>query len=93
MSINTSVVGFKPPDEKWKEMKAIWDACDKVGVEIPKGVYEFFNGCEPDEVGVEVDIENTPCCSKYRPEMKTGFEIDITKLPEDVKIIRFVNSY
>lgn len=93
MSMSTSVVGFKPPDEKWKEMKAIWDACDKAEIAIPDEVDEFFGGYDPDDRGVEVDLEDSPCCSVYAPEMKDGFEIDVTKLPKDVTIIRFWNSY
>ena len=93
MSMSTNVVGFKPPDEKWKRMKAIWDACDEAEIEVPVEVDEFFDGCEPDEAGVEVELEDTLCCDVYDEEMKNGFEIEIAKLPKDVKIIRFWNSY
>lgn len=93
MSMSTFVMGFRPPDEKWKKMKAIWDSCKKAGVEAPKEVDSFFGGEPPDDSGVEVKLEGTLCCREYREEMRDGFEIEISKLPKDIKIIRFVNSY
>lgn len=124
MSMSTSVVGFRPPDAKWKKMKAIYDACDEAGVSIPDEVDSFFNGEPPDDAGVRVKLErdaeeteqpamvrngggfmvpaptsNHPkkkkigCVKPYSDDMQEGFEVDVTKLPKDVTIIRFVNSY
>jgi len=91
--MSTRVKGFKPPDDKWKKMKAIWDACEEAGVDTPKRVYKFFDGVPPDESGVEVELMETPCCREYREEMRDGYEIEVAKLPKDIKIIRFWNSY
>jgi hypothetical protein len=60
---------------------------------MPREVVEFFKGEKPDVTGVLVDIEKTPACKLHEEEMQNGFEIDIAKLPPDVKIIRFVNSW
>lgn len=27
MSMSTNVYGIKPPDERWKMMKKVWDTC------------------------------------------------------------------
>lgn len=32
MSMSLNVMGFKPPDEKWKQMKAAYEACCAAGV-------------------------------------------------------------
>lgn len=93
MSMSTSVTGFKPANEKWKKMKAIFDACEGANIEPPEEVWKFFNHQSPDTAGVEIQLEGTVCCKTYKAEMKNGFEIDISVLPEDVKIIRFWNSY
>jgi hypothetical protein len=96
MGAYTYVTGFKPPDERWRQMKAVWDACTVAGVELPPGVVGFFNGYEPDDAGVEIDQEALEGCSairKWRDGMREGFEVDISRVPADVKIIRFVNSY
>ena len=74
-------------------MKSIWGACDEAEIGVPAEVGKFFEDCEPDEAGVEVDIDGTVCCREYREEMREGFEIDVTTLPKDVTIIRFWNSY
>ena len=95
MGMNTHVVGFKPADEKWKKMKTAWDACERAGVEIPDEVLSFFNHVKPDERGVEVEIEKLDCVKAYRREGggANGFEVDVKKLPPDVTIVRFYNSY
>ncbi len=93
MGASTNVVGFKPADEKWKKMKAVWDSCEKANICIPTSVVEFFNGDTPDSSGVLIELLKHPCCEKYSAEMKDGYEIDVSKLPKDVKIIRVYTSY
>jgi len=93
MGMSTNVYGIKPPDDKWKKMKTIWDACETMGVKIPNEVDKFFGGEEPDDSGVLICLQGLGCCSDFRREMMEGFEIDVTKLPKNVKVIRFENSY
>lgn len=93
MGMSTHVVGFKPPDDKWKKMKAVWDACSKAGISVPDDVLEFFGHATPDSKGVEVEIEDHECCDEYNARESQGFEINIKKLPPDVTVIRFYNSY
>jgi len=96
MGVSYSVEGVKPPDERWKQMKAIFQACEAANVEVPGSVWEFFKGERPDAKGVVEQLgnyydakKNHPCCTSNGK----GFEVDITKLPADVKIVRFVISY
>ena len=91
MSMSTHVVGFVPPDDKWRQMKQVWDACERAGVECPPDVYKFFNDEPPDECGHEVSLKGA--LRPYKAEMHEGFEVDISKLPPNVKIIRFWNAY
>lgn len=93
MSMSTHIIGFKPPNEKWKQMKAVWDACETAKTPIPQEVLNFFNHEPPDDDGVEINLETHPCCEEYDEDMSEGFQIEIDKLPKDIKIIRFVNSY
>jgi hypothetical protein len=93
MGMSTHVVGFRPPDEKFKAMKRIWDACDAASIEAPEEVREFFGHCDPDEAGVEVDLEKRGCVRPFNDDSQEGFEVDIAKLPKDVTIIRFWNSW
>jgi hypothetical protein len=92
MGMSTFVFGFKPPDEDWKKMKAIWDACVVAGIDPPREVSRFFEDDKPDDAGVCLDLRNTlaRCYSKNGYE---GHEIALADLPPDVKIIRFVNAW
>ena len=92
MSMSTDVVGLRPADETWDKMKEIWDACTASNVEIPLQVRKFFNDESPeDKPGMEIPLKGA--VTKWRGECQDGLEVDLTKLPPDVKILRFFNSY
>lgn len=89
MSMSTHVIGFAAPDEQWRKMKVIYDACSSAGVSIPDEVEKFFDGEEPDEAGVEVRLNPKP----WSDDSRSGFEIDLSTVPKHVNVIRFYNSY
>ena len=96
MGMSTGVVGFKPPDDKWKAMKAVWDACKAAGVPAPKAVEDYFGEVPPDESGVYVSqraLEKAGAVRNYTEDSQQGFEVLLDKLPKDVTIIRFYNSW
>lgn len=96
MGMSSHVIGLKPVDEKWKKMYAAYKACDDANVDPPKKVLDFFNGVSFEHIeqtGIEVDLEEYACCTEYSGDMKDGYEVDVKKLPKDVTIIRFYNSY
>lgn len=90
--------GIRPGDEKWRQMKAIYDACKTAGVVPPSDVLRFFNHEDPDEKGVVIELgtgygTKHECCTHWNENEREGFEIDVSKLPEDVKIVRFYCSW
>jgi len=89
MSMSTHVIGFRPPDDTWQRMKAVWDACQAANVDPPEEVIDFFNDEEPDPNGVEVEIPTR----EWRDDAAEGFEIDVAAIPAGVTIIRFYNSW
>jgi hypothetical protein len=94
MGMSSGIYGIKPADEKWKEMKAIWDACKKARINAPQEVYQFFEGNEPDERGVVVSLYKHEAIEAITPGYsEKGYIVDITKLPKDVKYIKFENSW
>ncbi len=94
MAMSTHVNGIKPPNDKWREMKAVYDACQAAGIAIPKDVSNYFGHSQPDEKGVLLSQrELGDAVTEWDTEMQNGYEVDIAKLPKDVVIIRFVNSY
>jgi hypothetical protein len=76
-------------------MKAVYDACTKAQIGIPKEVDDYFDGEEPDPAGVVVDLQlsGSGCVSSYRGNASEGLEVDLKKLPKDMTILRFVNSW
>jgi len=93
MGMSTHVVGIKPPDQAWKAMKSAWDACVAAKVSVPIEVLNFFGHEIPDAAGVVVDLEKTEAVEQYNTDSVQGFEVRIDKLPKDVKVVRFYNSY
>lgn len=93
MSMHTHVSGFKPPDEKWQAYKLIWDTCKAQKVEVPKEVGDFFDWTSPNDHGMMVDISGAMVEGIPDHDMQECFDIDITKLPKDVTVIRFSNNY
>lgn len=90
--MSTHVIGFRPADEKWNKMKAIWDSCESADIPIPKEVSRFFDDEDPgDKPGAEVKIDKA--VTDWDCDCGEGYEIDVTKLPKDVQFIRFYNSY
>lgn len=95
MSMITHVVGFRPADAKWRDMKAVWDACENAGVHVPAEVDKFFNGENPDEHGVRIDLEKSNCVQEWSngEAAESGFDVNVKLLPPDVTVIRFYNAF
>ena len=91
MGMSTHVVGFRPPDEKWQKMAAIWAACETAGVEPPDEVADFFNHESPDPRGIEVAV---PITEWNDPDGgRVGYEVAISDIPSNVTHLRFYNSW
>lgn len=89
MGMGINIIGFKPPDKKWLKMKAIWDLCKEAFIDPPEEVEEFFDYEDPDKAGVLINLKNTPAVEEWSADMKDGFQVDLKKLPEGIKFIRF----
>jgi hypothetical protein len=96
VSMPTRVIAFKPPGEKWQRMRAVYDACTAAGIDVPGEVMGFFDHMPPDPAGVEISertLRDKGAVTDWSADMAAGFEVDVTKLPRDVTVIRFYNSY
>lgn len=92
MSMSTHVVGFRPADAKWNQMKTAYEACEAAGIPVPREVERFFDDEPPgDRPGAEVSIKGALC--EWSDTYRSGYEVDLTKLPPDVRILRFYNAY
>lgn len=89
MSRSEDVFGIIPADGKYNEMKLIYDTCRKNEIPVPEEVDDFFEGLEPNGIGVEVSIES----KEGRGDGFDFIDVDVRELPEHVKIVRFKISY
>lgn len=96
MGMSTHVVGIREPNEKWRQMKAVWDACEVAKIAPPPEVDEFFDSEPPDPAGVVLDLDYGPhnIARKWTDgDHREGTEITLAELPPNITKIRFFNSY
>jgi len=94
MGMSTHLNGVKPADETFKKHLKVWKACEEAGVSVPEETSKFFNHDSPDEKGVVVYLKKgQDGVSEYHTTSGGGFEVDLRKLPKDIKIIRFYNAW
>ncbi|PWU07237.1 MAG: hypothetical protein C5B43_00655 [Verrucomicrobia bacterium] len=93
MGMCSYVVGIKTRDEKFNAMKSIWNQCIFYKIPIPKEVEEYFNDMTPDPNGVVVYIPHKDWADPDPNNPRNGIEINVSDIPEDVKVIRFINSW
>jgi len=95
--MSTHIKGVRDLDGQFAAMMAAKLACDAAGVGYPQDLRDYF-GVEADEeeeylrremetVDISVAVND---CGR---DMVEGYEVDLSKLPEGVKAIRFENSY
>jgi len=94
MSMSTSVIGIRPPTDDYKKKVAAYLACDAAGVPAPKELDDYFDGLQPKHIdpnGMRVELGH-PAVTTYRGEDGSGLDVDLTKLPEGITKIRFINQ-
>lgn len=89
MGMSTHVLGIKPSNEKHKKMLEVYKNCMELNIFLPREVYDYFECCEPDELGVTTIIKS----KEYFDNGRQGIEITIDELDKDIKIIRFFNYW
>lgn len=91
MSRSIVIHGFAPPDEKWQQMKAVYDACVAAKIPVPQDVDQFFDSERPDPAGVQISLTRGNCeaVREWNSEYGMGYEVDLDKLPLHIKMIRF----
>lgn len=97
MSMSTHITGIRDLDGKFATMLAAKLTCERASVSYPQELRDYFGG----EVGESeeylrrkmetVDISKT-ICKPNRTESEI-YEVDLSKLPKDVKALRFENSW
>ena len=97
--MSTHITAFIPDtDETYQKHKKVLLACLEAEVELPEKTAEYFGGykypelCYLDEK-LTFSLKEGEHYRPYRSPGMYGFEIDLDKIPKEVKTIRFYNSY
>lgn len=93
MGMSVHLSGIRPPDEKWKAMKRVWDACEAAMVLIPDAVLKFFHHEKPDSEGVVVPLSEPEHYVQHGADGRNHYDVQLDKLPKDVKVVRFTLSW
>lgn len=96
--MSTHITAFIPDtDETYQKHKKVLLACKEAEVDLPKATAEYFGYDYPEDCALEekltFNLKEGEHYRKFRNEYSNGFEIDINKIPKEVKTIRFYNSY
>lgn len=95
MGMSTSVYGFVSPNNKiYRKHSKVLRACIDAGIsELPKETAEYFDCEYPEEYLFEEKLEVSIPQHEYNEDMRQGYEIKVSEIPEGVEKIRFVNSW
>lgn len=87
MSRDVSITGYRPPNEQFKKMGAVYDACRAAKIPIPEEVLKYFNyESPPSHGGVSVKIESA--ITALPGPVVWEWTIDVSKLPQGLPYIR-----
>ena len=86
------VQGIVPPDEKYKKMEEIYNLCKVMRIEPPAEVQQFFRYQPPDPAGMALEL-GASVMTPFNAEMQEGFDVQLDKLPPEIKILRVYISY
>jgi hypothetical protein len=96
MGMSMHVVGFVPPDEEWQKLVAAWHACDAAGIEKPRELLKRLGrdmdpDKAPDPQGREASAASA--VANWKVGIREGYEVDLRKLPPEIKVLRFYCSW
>lgn len=91
MNMSTHVYGLTTPTAKVIQMREVDAACAIAGIKTPSEVVDYLKLNDPE--GGEINLERLPCCKEYNDDRQDGFEINVASIPDNIKTIRFFNSY
>lgn len=97
VDVSTKIFGVVPKNEKYEKMLRVFDACKEAGIKCPEEVMDFFqledfcNDYIPPRDGMEINLCDSDMIKRTGNAMYRGgacYDIDISQLPEIIKMIR-----
>lgn len=100
MSMSMHVTAFRDMDGEFKRMLEIKNFCASHDVSYPKEVTDYFgDSLSPldSDTSLYEDFAEIDLDSKLRrwddDDCRSGYEIDVSDIPSEAKILRFYVSY
>ncbi len=100
MGMSTSIVAVRDLRETFDKMWAAKEACEEAGIDYPEELKKYFGSnieydCKDsaEQEMLTYSLSGEPGVVQWGAEMQEGYEVDLRKLPKDVKIIRFFNAF
>lgn len=89
MGMNIGAYGIKPKTKEYEQKLQIYNLCKEQKVEIPEEIINFFDG-DPCKEGILVKLDDIEGALEYPEEDDCEIiQVDISKLPKEIKKIRF----
>lgn len=93
MTASVRLLGFGPPDDRWKEMAEVYFACRRAGVTVPDEVESYFDEGAPEPIGKDTDLTHlTKEWDVPSGWPALGLEIEVSKIPGNIELLRFYYS-
>lgn len=96
MGMSTFVAGIRDLDGQFQKMMEVKKACEAAGIGYPEEVRQYFKYPEESERMLREEMESMDidiAVKKLDVEYSDVYEVDLSKLPKEVKKIQFRNSY
>lgn len=97
MSMSTHVKAFRDMDGEFARMLEAKKFCDARKLSYPKEVDEYFQGdADLNEQSLRnqfLEVDISTAVVEWCDESSEGYEVEVTKIPKEVKTIRFFNSW
>ena len=94
--METSVYGLlDKTNERLMKIKKVINNCHDLDVDVPDQIKKELKdlGLSEESFDNEKDIMIDLPSKEYKGEYEDGLEVNIEDIPENIKAIRFVNSY
>ena len=70
MGMSSHVYGMVEPDGYFLRMKKVYDVCKEANVSLPDEVHDYFEGHDPDKVGITEELPKEAVDKESGREMR-----------------------
>lgn len=98
MGMSTHIEAFIPDtDSEFLRHRKVVKVCLEADVSLPKETADYFGYSRPGshmlEEKLQIELRIGEHYQEWSDDSSSGFEVDLTKLPEGVSKLRFYNNW